>query len=287
MSNMRPSERDARRTTPSSDVLRSTHPFRLLMRRGEVVGLWYASFTRPGRAAPGDASGPCLTTNYRGMVRTTDGRVAGVCGNMALTSDLADTMHRMLTEASQATFATSAATAAGAFVDGLREVLALYQGEWTARRETMGLRTAAWLDGVHGWRHDDDLSETVVALKALHAARGRMVDRFLATLDLALVNALSAASLSLDDLAHMRRLGQAWPLLDETFGQGAPLKDRVVPVIGDSRSVENILRGHLPSPPPGAQVIKEWDLLDQRDRMRQFLPEVRSDLVEVAAPGFN
>ena len=52
--------RDERRSTLSLEVLRSTHPFRLVMRKGEVVGCWYTDFTRPGRASRDDAPGSSL-----------------------------------------------------------------------------------------------------------------------------------------------------------------------------------------------------------------------------------
>lgn len=287
MSPTPPKSRDERRPTVSLDVLRSTHPFRLVMRKGEVVGCWYTDFTRPGRASRDAAPGSSLCTNYRGLLRTADDRVVGLSGNMVLTPDFADTMHRMLTEAATETLAYAAEQATGNFVDGLQEALMSFRGDWTERHEKTYLKASSWLDGVRSWRHDDNLDETLAALKALHFARGRLVDRFAATLDPVLVDTLSRVPLSPDNFEHKRKLGEVWPLLDETFGKGAPLRRRILPVIDEPRRVTAILRRHLAPRPSPERRTADLENQYQRERMRQFLPEADIDLVGIDVPGFQ
>ncbi|MGI3904024.1 MAG: hypothetical protein ACRYF1_26435 [Janthinobacterium lividum] len=257
------------------------------MRKGEVVGFWYTDFTRPGKASRDDAPGSRLRTNYRGLLKTADNRVVGLNGNIVLTPDIADTMHRMLAEAAVETLAYAADRATADFVDGLQEALWSFRGDWTQEHEKTSFEASAWLDGVRSWRHDDNRDETMAALKALHFARGRLVDRFVATLDPLVVDTLSRIPLSQDDYEHKRRLGEAWPLLDDTFGKGAPLRDSILPVIDEPRRVTAILRRHLAARPSPGKQSADLEIQYQRERMRQFLPEVEPDLVGIGAPGFQ
>ena len=225
--------------------------------------------------------------NYRGILRTADNRVVGLSGNMVLTPDFAQRMHRMLAEAATETLAYAAEQATGNFVDGLQEALMSFRGDWTEEHEKTSFKAAAWLDGVRSWRHDDDREETMNALKALHFARGRVVDRFVATLDPILVDTLSRVPLSPDNFEHKRKLGEAWPLLDETFGNGAPLRRRILPVIDEPRRVTALLRRHLAPRHSPERMTADLESQYQRERMRQFLPEVETDLVGIGTPGFQ
>ena len=273
-----PPQRPSTRAT-----LRSALPFGLVKRGRHVVGCWFTCNARLGSVMRDGVPVQSLAAFCHGMIKTEDGRVAGVQRLLRAQEDIGGQALMLLFQASCEDTPNMRRMVGGAFTNAVREANHLFDVTWTPERAAHEMAAVKRLDGHAGWRWDGDEQALLDDVRSFFVARQRVLRRFFDALDQDLVEALRPHSPYADDASELDALiGDVWPLLDRTFGGASSLRDRILPAIDDYDHVHASLHrlasymAHEDRPP----TCDEWQIL----RMRKFMPERTIDIANVTMP---
>ena len=269
-------------------IVQDAHPCHLIEHNGAIVGCWHVSDAWDRPEAEGLPAQRRLDVLVHGMLRTDDGRVVGMSTLRRFGPDLEDFVRTSLESASGTNRIGPRREAARIFVGCLRRSLSEIRHRRHLRPEMVLERMPLALGGL----------ATIQALEAarvVFCARRAILLRFLGTFDakaLRLLDRSEEPTPGRPYNGHLADLlGEAWPQLDETFGNGAPMREAVTLADAiDPRAVEPLLRSCLgrPSAWDDSQSI-DMDLCEAReptDRERRLMDtlKARQDRTRGGAP---